>query len=101
AQVDVAVLEARLLVDALLVDLERQRLGGVQHLDHLRQHLDLAGGDVWILGAGRRRRTWPVIFSTYSLRTFSATAKLSRPSGSNTTCTRPARSRKSMKTMPP
>ena len=44
-QVDVAVLEARLLAH-FLVELERQRLGAVQHLDRGGQQLDLARGQV-------------------------------------------------------
>ncbi len=49
AQVEVAVLEPGLLADGdPLVDLERQRGGGVEHLDEARDDLDLAGGQVGV-----------------------------------------------------
>ncbi len=48
-----------------------------------------------------RARTRPVTFRQYSLRTSSATAKVAARSGSQTTCTRPSRSRRSMKITPP
>ncbi len=52
-QVEVAVLEAQLLVDVgVLVDVERRRLGGVEQFGGLGAHLDLAGGEVGVLGAG-------------------------------------------------
>ena len=47
AQVQVAVLQPGLLADlGVLVDLERQRGGRVEHLQLVGDHLDLAGGDV-------------------------------------------------------
>ena len=48
-----------------------------------------------------RLRTRPVMLNTYSLRDWSAKAKASGVSGSNTTCTMPSRSRKSMNITPP
>ena len=70
AQVEVAVLEPHLLADlGVLVDLERQRRGLVQHDDGRRDDLDLAGRqvrvDVLLLAARGRRRS-PA--STHSLR---------------------------------
>ena len=63
AQVEVAVLEAGLLAHGdPLVDLERQRRGGVEHLDVRRDDLDLAGGQVGVdvaLARGRRPRRRP------------------------------------------
>ena len=56
-QVDVAVLEARLLAH-FLVELERQRLGAVQHLDGSGKQLDLARREVRVdraLGAQAHR----------------------------------------------
>ena len=60
AQVEVAVLEPGLLphVD-VVVDRERQRRGGAEHLDVVGDDLDLAGGQVRVgvaLGAQRRPR---------------------------------------------
>ena len=51
AQVHVAVAEPGLLVDPLVVELERGGAGFVQDLDGLREHLDPAGGEVGVLGA--------------------------------------------------
>jgi hypothetical protein len=51
--------------------------------------------------SGVRARTRPVTRSTYSLRTRSAVVKGAPLSGSNTTCTMPSRSRRSMKITPP
>ena len=48
-----------------------------------------------------RARTSPVMLTTNSLRRLSATAKSSGASGSQTTCTSPSRSRRSMKITPP
>ena len=48
-----------------------------------------------------RGRTRPLTLSTYSERMRSASAKISRRSGSKTTCNRPSRSRRSMKITPP
>ena len=49
AQVEVAVLEPGLLADGdPLVDLERQRRRGVEHLDQAGHDLDLAGGQVGV-----------------------------------------------------
>ena len=54
AQVQVAVAQARLLADLdVLIDLERQRRGGVQHDDLIGDHLNLAGGQVRVLVAFR------------------------------------------------
>ncbi len=47
AQVQVAILEAQLLV-RLFVVMERRRLGAVQNLEFLCQHLDVAGGHVGV-----------------------------------------------------
>ena len=53
AQVEVAVLQAQQLVDlALLVDVEGRRLGLVEHDKGVGRHLDAAGGQVRVLGAG-------------------------------------------------
>ena len=104
ADVEVAPLQARELVgvDAGL-DLERRRLGAVEHLGLADDDLDLARGHVRVVGAGRtaahdageqhdplgpdllggderRRRTCP---------------------GSKVHCTMPVRSRRSMKIRPP
>ena len=52
-QVQVAVLEAELLIDVgILIDVERRRLGGVEQLGRLGAHLDLASDQVGVLGAG-------------------------------------------------
>ena len=57
AQVEVAVLEAGLLADLAalvagrVVDGERERVGGREHLDLGRDDLDLAGGEVGVLVA--------------------------------------------------
>ena len=52
AQVDVAILEPHFLAD-VLVELERQRLGTVEHRQRPRQQLDLARGQVHVGGALR------------------------------------------------
>ena len=51
AKVDVAVAEPRLLVDRLVVELERRGARLVQHFDGLREHLHPAGGEFGVLGA--------------------------------------------------
>ena len=54
AQVEVAVLQAQELVDVgLFVDVEGRRLGGVQDLRFGDADLDLAGGELGVLGALR------------------------------------------------
>ncbi len=53
AQVDDAVGQAHRLAQIVVVDLERRRGRGVEHLELVRQHLDLAGDQVGVLGAGR------------------------------------------------
>ena len=100
AQVEVAVLEARLLADDLVErrrDLERQRRGLVEHDDVGGDELDLAGGEV----AGSRcppgrRPTSPVTCSTYSARSPCATA-----SSRMTTWAMPEASRRSTNATPP
>ena len=74
---------------------------GVEDLDLVRQHLDLAARRSAFTVPSGRRRTLPVTCSTNSLRTRSAVAKVSARSGSQTTCARPSRSRRSMKITPP
>ena len=54
AQVEIAVLQPHFLAD-FLVELERQRLGAVQHLDAVGEKLDLAGLQLGIGGTGRSR----------------------------------------------
>ncbi len=51
-QVDDAVGQAHRLGEVLLVELERRRGGGVEHLDVVAEDLDLARGQVGVLGAG-------------------------------------------------
>jgi hypothetical protein len=53
-QVDVTVLEPRLFLD-LFVELERDRLRAVQHLDLAREQFDLPGRQVGVGRAGRPR----------------------------------------------
>ena len=48
AQVDDPVLQAHRLRQVLVVELERRRLRGVQDLDVVREHLDLAGNEIRI-----------------------------------------------------
>ena len=97
-QVEVAVLEARLLADLdVLVDRERQRGGGAEHLDLGGDDLDLAGGEVGVLVAlGPRATTSPVTLRQNSLRRLWATA-----SSRTTTCTTPLASRRSRNATPP
>jgi hypothetical protein len=53
AQVEIAVLQADVFVDVVVVDLEGRRQAGVEDLQRLGQHLDHAGGQIRVLGAGR------------------------------------------------
>jgi hypothetical protein len=88
-----AVGQAHRLRQVVVVELERRRGGGVEHLESVRQDLDLAARRGWrsrCRPAGAR--TLPVTRRQYSLRTLSAVAKVSARSGSQTTCTRPSRS---------
>ncbi len=54
-QVEVAVLQADVLVDDFVVELERRGQRGVENLQRLRKHFDHAGGQVGVLGAGGTR----------------------------------------------
>ncbi len=53
AQVDDAVGESHRLAQIVVIDLERRRGGRVEHFQLVRQHFDLAGDEVGVLGAGR------------------------------------------------
>ena len=53
AQVDDAMRQADGLREVVVVDLERRRGGRVEHFKLVRQHLDLAGDEVGVLGTGR------------------------------------------------
>ena len=55
AQVEHAVRQTRRFREVLVVDLEWRRDAGVQHLELVAQHFDLAAGEVGVLGAGRAR----------------------------------------------
>ena len=76
AQVEVAVLEAQRLVDlgVGLVDRERRRLGRREHVDRARAQLDLARGELGVLGAREALRERALDRSTNSVRTSEATA---------------------------
>jgi hypothetical protein len=67
--------QARGLGQVVVVELERRRHRGVEHLELVAQDLDLAAeaGWRWSVPAGRAR-TLPVIFRQNSLRTPSAMA---------------------------
>ena len=56
AQVERAVADAQRLVDALVVELERQRVRRRQHLERLAAQLDLAGREARVDGLGRAPR---------------------------------------------
>ncbi len=62
---------------------------------------DLAAGDVGVLLPAGARAPCRRPCTQNSLRTSSATLNISGRSGSQTTCTRPSRSRRSMKMTPP
>jgi hypothetical protein len=53
AQIEIAIAETQDLVDVLLVELERQRLGARDQREAVDLNLDLAGGDVAIDDLGR------------------------------------------------
>ena len=55
AQVEHAVRQPRRLRQVVVVELERRRDARVQHLELVAQHLDLAAGQVRVVGAGRAR----------------------------------------------
>ncbi len=64
-QVEVAILEAHLLAD-LVIELERQRLGLVQHFELAREQLDLARTQVRVRG-GTRARTHQTLHADHEL----------------------------------
>jgi hypothetical protein len=102
AQVQVAVLQADVLVEVVVVDLERGRQAGVEDFQGLGQHLDHAGGQVGVLGAGGPgAHLADHAQDEFAAHVSSATLKASGVSGSITTCTVPSRSRRSMKMTPP
>ena len=53
AQVDHTVREAHVFGQVLVVQLERRRDGDVKHFDFMAQQLDLAAGNILVLGAFR------------------------------------------------
>ena len=59
AQVEVAVAQADRLLDALVVELERQRLGAGDDLELVHLDLDLTGRDVRVHGLGRASHDFP------------------------------------------
>ena len=59
AQVEHAVRQAHGLRQVLVVELERRRDAGVQHLELVRQHFDLAADQVGVVGAGGPRPHQP------------------------------------------
>ena len=54
-QVEVAMVQAERLVDALLVELEGQHRRAVEQRQRVHAHLDLAGGKLGVHGLGRAR----------------------------------------------
>ena len=106
SQVEVAVLEAQGLVDLAGVaglDLEGRRLGGVEHLELVDAHLDLAGRQVRV---HRLRRACDDRAARPRARTRRAPSRRRRAppasaTGRTTICTTPERSRRSMKMSPP
>ena len=103
AHVEPAVAEAQDLVDVLLVELERERLGAGDDPQRVHLHLDLAGRQVRVDGLGRRAgRPRP----PPGARTRCGSRARPRPppgarSGLRTSCTLPVWSRRSTKTRPP
>ena len=88
-QIEEAVLEADLFGIFLLAEHRHRQFGGrPQHFDVAREHLDGAGRQVGIVGAGGPRRTRPSTLITHSERSVSAVAKAGE-SGSATTCVTP------------
>jgi hypothetical protein len=74
AQVEVAVAQARALLDVLLLELERQRLGARDDLELVDLELDLPGRQVRVDASGARAATSPSARTTNSLRTPCATS---------------------------
>ncbi len=64
-QVEIAILEAHLFAH-VVIELERQRLGLVQHLELARQQLHLAGAQVGV-GRGARARTHQALHADHEL----------------------------------
>ncbi len=102
AQVQHTVRQARRLGEVLVVELERRRDRRVQDLEFVAQHLDLAAAQVRVLGSGRPAAH---LAGDLARRTRCGCARpsanMSARSGSQTTCARPSRSRRSMKITPP
>ena len=95
--------DAQRLVDAFVVELERQHLAGREQLELGDGELDVAGRAAASLRVASLRGTSsPRARTTHSSRSACATACASgERSGSITSCTMPVRSRRSMNTSPP
>ena len=102
AHVQIPVPEPQDLVDALVADLERQRVRRGEDAEHVDLHFDLTCREIRIDGVGARSTTSPSAWSTNSLRTSCATsAAAGARSGLITSCVSPVWSRRSTNTSRP
>jgi hypothetical protein len=88
AQVQHAVREARGLRQVLVVQLERRRDRGVEHLELVAQHFDLAALEVVVGGAlGARAHQALDLHAELVAQALGRSLNISARSGSHTTCT--------------
>ncbi len=55
-QIVVAIAQAQIFIRRVRVDRKRQDVRAIQNFQHVRQNLDVAGGQLWILRARQTRR---------------------------------------------